>query len=318
MPEHIEAESQVSAEQAGMRLDQVAAELFPDYSRSRLQGWIKDGALRVDGAAMRPRDKVAAGARLQLNAEPEQEVSWCGEDIALDIQYEDEDILVINKPAGLVVHPATGHLAGTLVNALLHHDPDLSSIPRAGIVHRLDRETSGLMVVARSLRAHLQLVEQLQSRTVNREYSAVCIGALTGGATIDAPIGRHPRARRKMAVVSVGGRTAITHYRVRERFANHTAIRVNLETGRTHQIRVHMAHVHYPLVGDPQYGGRPHLPRGADPVLIDALRGFGRQALHARALGLQHPGSGEHCQWEIPLPRDMQDLLAVLREYDSL
>ena len=318
MPEHIEAESQVSAEQAGMRLDQVAAELFPDYSRSRLQGWIKDGALRVDGAAMRPRDKVAAGARLQLNAEPEQEVSWCGEDIALDIQYEDEDILVINKPAGLVVHPAAGHLAGTLVNALLHHDPDLSSIPRAGIVHRLDRETSGLMVVARSLRAHLQLVEQLQSRTVNREYSAVCIGALTGGATIDAPIGRHPRARRKMAVVSVGGRTAITHYRVRERFANHTAIRVNLETGRTHQIRVHMAHVHYPLVGDPQYGGRPHLPRGADPVLIDALRGFGRQALHARALGLQHPGSGEHCQWEIPLPRDMQNLLAVLREYDSL
>lgn len=317
MPERIEAEAIVSPALAGKRLDQVAAELFPDYSRSRLQSWIKEGALQVDGTSVRPRDKVVEGAQLTLKAELEDEVSWTGEDIALDIHYEDEDIIVINKPAGLVVHPAAGHYAGTLVNALLHHCPDLSTLPRAGIVHRLDRETSGLMVVARSLRAHTHLVEQLQERSVKREYAAVCMGALTGGATIDAPIGRHPRQRKKMAVASVGGKEAITHYRLQERFAHHTAIRVNLETGRTHQIRVHMAHVHHPLVGDPQYAGRPRIPKGADPQLIDALRGFSRQALHARALGLIHPGSEEFCQWEVELPEDMQALLCVLREFDS-
>ena len=263
MPERVEEQAVVTPEQAGMRLDQVAAELFPDYSRSRLQNWIKSGQLQVDAAGARPRDKVEAGMLLTLQAELEEEVSWSAEAIELDIQHEDADIIVLNKPAGLVVHPAAGHAAGTLVNALLHHCPDLSTLPRAGIVHRLDRETSGLMVVAKSLRAHANLVEQLQERTVKREYAAVCLGALTGGATIDAPIGRHPRSRKKMAVVAIGGKEAITHYRLQERFANHTSIRVQLETGRTHQIRVHMAHVHHPLVGDPQYGGRPRIPKGA-------------------------------------------------------
>jgi len=317
MPERIKTEAVVAVEQQGSRLDQVAAELFPDYSRSRLQTWIRNGCLLVEGEQRRPRDKVDAGANLTLEAELEDEVSWQGEAIALDIVHVDDDLIVLNKAAGLVVHPAAGHSEGTLVNALLHLYPELSTLPRAGIVHRLDRETSGLMVVARSLRAHTTLVEQLQARTVKREYAAVCIGAMTGGGTIDEPIGRHPRARKKMAVVPLGGKTAITHYKVEERFANHTFIAVRLETGRTHQIRVHMAHHHHPLVGDPQYGGRPRIPKGADPVLIDTLRAFKRQALHARRLGLLHPADGERCEWEVALPEDMLALLDCLRAYDS-
>lgn len=316
MPEKIVQEAQVSEGQRGMRLDQVAAELFPDFSRSRLQAWIRSGALRLDGEQVRPRDKVTAGALLSLDAEPEEEVDWQGEDIALDLVFEDEELIVVNKPAGLVVHPAAGHRSGTLVNALLHHYPDLATLPRAGVVHRLDMETSGLLVVAKSLRAHSQLVEQLQARTVKREYAAVCIGAMTGGGTVDKPIGRHPRARKKMAVV-VGGKPAITHYRLAERFASHTHVSVQLETGRTHQIRVHMAHIHHPLVGDPQYGGRPRIPGGAEPELVAMLRGFPRQALHARRLGLLHPASGEPCQWEVPLAADFEELLACLREYDQ-
>jgi 23S rRNA pseudouridine1911/1915/1917 synthase len=260
---------------------------------------------------------VVVGASLNLDAELEQEVQWSGEDIALDLVYEDEDIIVLDKPAGLVVHPAAGHSSGTLVNALLHYCPDLATLPRGGIVHRLDRETSGLMVVAKSLRAHSNLVKQLQERTVKREYAAVCIGAMTGGGTVDQPIGRHPRARKKMAVVATGGKTAISHYRLRERFGHHTHITVQLETGRTHQIRVHMAYLHHPLIGDPQYGGRPRIPKGAAPELVEMLRRFPRQALHARALGLTHPVSGEHCQWEVALPADIEALLACLREYDS-
>ena len=316
MPERVKQQAEVTVEQAGHRLDQVAAELFSDFSRSRLQSWIRSGALRMDGEQARPRDKVAVGAKLDIDAELEQAVHWTGEDIALDLVYEDEDIIVLDKPAGLVVHPAAGHSSGTLVNALLHHCPDLASLPRAGIVHRLDRETSGLMVVAKSLRAHSNLVEQLQERTVKREYAAVCIGAMTGGGTVDQPIGRHPRARKKMAVLAAGGKTAITHYRLQERFAHHTHITVNLETGRTHQIRVHMAHLHHPLIGDPQYGGRPRIPKGAAAELIDMLRAFPRQALHARALGLVHPVSGESCQWQVPLPEDIESLLQCLREYD--
>lgn len=312
----IQREATVTEAQHGRRLDQVAAELFPDYSRSRLQSWIRDGALRIDGATLRPRDKVAAGNRITLNAELEEEVDWEGEAIDLDILHEDGDVLVINKPAGLVVHPAAGNRSGTLVNALLHAYPELASLPRAGVVHRLDKDTSGLMVVARSLRAHTSLVEQLQARTVQREYVAACIGAMTGGGTIDAPIGRHPRARKKMAVVASGGKPAVTHYRVEERFAHHTAVAVKLETGRTHQIRVHMAHIRYPLVGDPLYGGRPRVPAGADPELVDALRGFRRQALHARKLGFEHPGSGDHCEWAVPLPADLEALLDCLRRCD--
>lgn len=318
MPEQIEQDAQVTAVQHGKRLDQVAAELFPDFSRSRLKSWIQSGALTLNGATLRPRDKVEVGAQLSLRAELEDEVSWSGEDIALSIVFEDEDIIVVDKPAGLVVHPAAGHAAGTLVNALLNHSPDLATLPRGGIVHRLDKDTSGLMVVAKSLRAHTSLVSQLQERTVKREYAAVCIGAMTGGGTVDAPMGRHPRARKKMAVVALGGKDAITHYRLEQRFANHTYITVRLETGRTHQIRVHMAHLHHPLIGDPQYGGRPRIPKGAAPELIATLRGFPRQALHARALGLIHPVSGEQCQWQVELPADIAGLLACLREYDKV
>jgi 23S rRNA pseudouridine1911/1915/1917 synthase len=312
----IQHEATVTEAQHGKRLDQVAAELFPDYSRSRLQAWIRDGALLIDGENLRPRDKVAAGNHITLNAELEEEVDWEGEAIDLDLLHVDEDVLVINKPAGLVVHPAAGNRSGTLVNALLHAYPELASLPRAGVVHRLDKDTSGLMVVARSLRAHTALVDQLQARSVHREYVAVCIGAMTGGGTVDAPIGRHPRARKKMAVVAGGGKPAVTHYRVEERFAHHTAVAVKLETGRTHQIRVHMAHIHYPLVGDPLYGGRPRIPPGAEPELVDMLRGFPRQALHARKLGFEHPADGEVCEWSAPLPADMESLLDCLRRCD--
>jgi 23S rRNA pseudouridine1911/1915/1917 synthase len=318
MNERIEMAAMVPAELDGERLDQVAARLFSDYSRSRLQTWIRSGELLVDGRQYRPRDKVAAGQQLEIAAELVAEVSWRPQPIALDVVYEDDSIIVLNKPAGLVVHPAAGHADGTLVNALLEHAPELAQLPRGGIVHRLDMETSGIMVVARNLAAHHDLVAQLQARTVKREYCAVCIGAMTGGGTVDAPMGRHPRQRKKMAVLSAGGKPAITHYRVARRFAHHTRITVNLETGRTHQIRVHMAYRHYPLVGDPVYGGRPRIPAGASAELIAALRGFPRQALHARALGLLHPASGEQLEFECPLPGDLLGLLEVLEREDPV
>ena len=318
MSERIQQQAQVPLEMDNERLDQVAAKLFPDYSRSRLQGWIKKGDLLVDGQQLRPRDKVREGAELSIDTEPEQAVGWEPQDIELDIIYEDEHILVLNKPAGLVVHPAAGHADGTLVNALLAHSPDMAQLPRGGIVHRLDMETSGIMVAAKSLLAHQDLVAQLQERTVKREYVAVCIGVMTGGGTVDEPIGRHPKQRKKMAVLAVGGKPAITHYRVTKRFGHHTSIAVNLETGRTHQIRVHMAHKHYPLVGDPTYGGRPRIPKGASDELIAALRGFPRQALHARALGLYHPESGEEMHFECPIPEDLQGLLDVLEREDPV
>ncbi len=318
MKETIELAAQVSAELDGERFDQAAARLFPEYSRSRLQAWIKTGELRVGGEQRRPRDKIAQGDMLVVVAELVQEVSWQPQPMDLDIIYEDDSILVLNKPAGLVVHPAAGHADGTLVNALLARTPELAQLPRAGIVHRLDMDTSGIMVVARSLSAHHHLVVQLQARTVKREYCAVCIGTMTGGGTIDAPMGRHPRARKKMAVLAAGGKPAITHYRVARRFAHHTRITVNLETGRTHQIRVHMAHRHYPLVGDPLYGGRPRIPKGASSELIEALRQFPRQALHAQVLGLIHPESGEEVRFECPLPDDILALLDVLEREDPV
>ncbi len=318
MKETIELSARVPADLDGERLDQVAARLFPDYSRSRLQAWIKAGELRVDGRQARPRDKVSCGEELALAAEPVAEVGWLPQAIDLDIVYEDASILVLNKPAGLVVHPAAGHADGTLVNALLAHAPELARLPRGGIVHRLDMDTSGIMVVARSLTAHSQLVAQLQARAVKREYCAVCIGAMTGGGTIEAAMGRHPRQRKKMAVLAVGGKPAVTHYRVTQRFGHHTRITVNLETGRTHQIRVHMAHRHYPLIGDPLYGGRPRIPKGASDALIGALRGFSRQALHAQALGLIHPQTGENMRFECPLPEDIIGLLGVLEREDPV
>ncbi len=296
---------------AGRRLDQVLAELFPQYSRSRLSAWLKAGQVSVDGGAMRPRDKVFGGEAVELRPEVETEERWQAQAIPLDIAYEDEAIIVINKPAGLVVHPAAGNPDGTLLNALLYHEPALAGVPRAGIVHRLDKETSGLLVVARTLESQTKLVKQLQARSMGREYIAVCNGVLTGGGTVDAPIGRHPVDRKRMAVVR-DGKEAITHYRLLQRFRAHSQIRLKLETGRTHQIRVHMAHLRYPLVGDPLYGGRLRLPPEATDELIETLRGFKRQALHAEQLELIHPLSGESVGWEAPLPEDMQRLIAVL------
>ncbi|MGP9833699.1 23S rRNA pseudouridine(1911/1915/1917) synthase RluD [Marinobacter sp. NSM] len=296
------------------RLDQAAAELMPEHSRSRLQSWIKSGALTVNGTVRKPRDKVMLDDVLDLDAEPEAQVTWEAEPISLDIVYEDEHLLVINKPAGLVVHPAAGHADGTLVNALLNHAPEVENLPRAGIVHRLDKDTSGIMVVARSLIAHTSLVDQLQTRTMGREYEAVVVGSLTGGATVDAPIGRHPQDRKRMAVVP-SGKPAVTHYRLLERFAAHTHIQCKLESGRTHQIRVHMTHVRHPLVGDPAYGGRLRLPKGTTEELRQALAAFSRQALHARRLTLEHPETCETLSWEVPLPEDMVQLIEALRKH---
>ena len=312
--ETIEAEFDVPSELSDQRLDQAVATLMPEHSRSRLQSWIKAGQLTVNGQSRKPRDKVLVDDRIVIRAEVEAEVSWSPEPIDLDIIHEDEHLLVINKPAGLVVHPAAGHEAGTLVNALLHHAPELDRIPRAGIVHRLDKDTSGIMVVARSLTAHTSLVDQLQERTMGREYEAVCVGSFTGGGQVDAPIGRHPHQRKKMAVVE-GGKPALTHYRLIEKLSGFTHIRCSLETGRTHQIRVHMAHIHHPIVGDPAYGSRARYPRGADERLRSVIDGFRRQALHARTLRLVHPETGEPASWEAPLPADMHHLLNELRAF---
>ncbi len=316
MAEQIKLQARVPVELQGVRLDQAAAQLFPDYSRARLQLWIKSGELLVDGEVKKPREKLLSGEELTISAEVEDQERWQPEDIDLEVVHEDDLLLVINKPAGLVVHPAAGHADGTLLNALLAHSADLASVPRAGIVHRLDKDTSGLMVVAKTLSAQNHLVTQLQARTVSREYEAVVVGAMTGGGTVDAAIGRHPQQRKKMAVVNLGGKEAITHYRLIKRYQHHTHIRCMLETGRTHQIRVHMAHLKHPLIGDPLYAGRPRLPKNADQSLITALRGFGRQALHAKRLSLTHPHSDESMSWESSLPQDMQQLLSVLNEHD--
>jgi len=307
----IAIEVTIPPEAIGNRLDQVAATLFPEYSRSQLQQWIKSGALRMNGEICKPKEKVMGGEALNLDAELEARGDWESEDIPLDVVYEDEELVVINKPVGLVVHPGAGNPAGTLLNALLHRYPGQENLPRAGIVHRLDKETSGLMVIARTLQAQTSLVEQLQDRLVSREYEAVVQGVPVGGRTIDQPIGRHPRIRTRMAVVR-NGKPAITHFRVVRKFSHHAHVRVKLETGRTHQIRVHMAHIGFPLVGDPMYGGRFKLPPGASQHLIDVLRGFKRQALHAAALTLEHPASGELLSWESPLPADMVTLIAAL------
>lgn len=302
---------------AGLRLDQALAQLFSDYSRSRLTQWLKAGQVRVDGELLRARDKVRGGEQVEIHVVLEEQTDWQAEDIPLDIVFEDEQIIVINKPVGMVVHPAAGNQTGTLVNALLHRDPGLVNIPRAGIVHRLDKDTTGLLVIARTLTAQKSLVEQLQARSVLREYQAVVTGVLTAGGTVEALVGRHPVQRKRMAVTP-NGKPAITHYRVIERFRAHSWVSCRLETGRTHQIRVHMAHINYPLVGDPVYGGRLRLPRGCSELLAETLRNFKRQALHAGRLGLKHPLSGELLEWKAPLPEDMEHLLRILREDQEL
>jgi 23S rRNA pseudouridine1911/1915/1917 synthase len=312
MSEQIHLTGQIPETLAGRRLDQVLAELFPGYSRSRLQQWIKAGKVLLNQQPVIARYRVAGGEQVEIRAQLQRQTEVLPQAIPLDIRFQDQHLLVLNKPAGLVVHPAAGNPDGTLQNALLYYDPELASLPRAGIVHRLDKDTSGLMVVARSLSAHKSLVEQLQTRSVHREYLALVQSVLAAGGTVDAPIGRHPRDRLRMAVVE-SGKPAITHYRVLERFSAHTLVQARLETGRTHQIRVHMAHIRSPLLGDPLYGGRPRLPRGISPLLRETIRAFHRQALHAVRLQLIHPASGEAVGWESEIPRDYKHLLDMLR-----
>jgi 23S rRNA pseudouridine1911/1915/1917 synthase len=317
-PQHINLRSIIPPDYAGLRLDQAIAKLFPEHSRARLQEFIRKKQVSVNGEYKRPRDKVNGGEEIIIEAELKPEQSWLPQMIALDVIYEDETLLVINKPVGLVVHPAVGNRAGTLLNALLHHADALVNLPRAGIVHRLDKDTSGIMVVAKTLTAHTNLVKQLQKRGIEREYRAVVCGVMTAGGTIKASIGRHPTQRTKMAVVS-SGKNAITHFRVLEKFRAHTYIKVNLETGRTHQIRVHMAHSHYPLLGDATYNHRIYLPAGATSELLTELQGFRHQALHAYRLQLVHPETQETMSWSAPLPNDFIHLLDILRaDYETL
>ncbi|WP_213991473.1 23S rRNA pseudouridine(1911/1915/1917) synthase RluD [Sodalis sp. dw_96] len=303
----------VNESQLGQRLDQALAELFPDYSRSRIKIWILDSRVRVNGnVTATPKEKVLGGEAIEIDAIIEEETRWAAQDIALNIVYEDDDILVINKPRDLVVHPGAGNADGTILNALLHYYPAIAEVPRAGIVHRLDKDTTGLMVVAKTVPAQTRLVESLQAREITREYEAVAMGTMTAGGTVEQPISRHPSKRTHMAVHPMG-KPAVTHYRIMEHFRAHTRLRLRLETGRTHQIRVHMAFINHPLVGDPLYGGRPRPPKGASEAFVNMLRGFDRQALHATRLRLYHPITGIEMEWFAPLPQDMVELIAVMK-----
>ena len=299
---------------AGKRLDQVAALLFPEHSRARLQKWIRSGELTVDGRQARATFRISGGELLDLDARIKLQATVEPQDIPLDIIHDDRDLIVLNKPAGLLVHPAAGNPDGTLQNALLHFDPGLAALPRSGIVHRLDKDTSGVMVVARSLRAHTSLVGQLQTRTMSRKYRAVVNGEVTAGGTVDAPIGRHPGDRKKMAVVH-SGKPAVSHYRVLTRYPGVTYIEVALESGRTHQIRVHMTHIGHALAGDPVYGRPLKKKRELPAGLVDVIRGFPRQALHAHRLSLIHPGEMKKFCFKAPLPDDFAGLLESLEGY---
>jgi len=311
----IRHEARVPLAAAGRRFDQALAELFPDYSRSRLTAWIKSGAATLDGATAPPRQLLRGGEQVRLEAELEAEVESAPEAIALAVVHEDAHLLVLDKPAGLVVHPGAGNPSGTLLNALLHREAKLAELPRAGIVHRLDKDTSGLMVVAKTLPAMTALVEMLSRHDVERQYEAVVLGSMVSGGTVDAPIGRSMGDRLRQAVRDEeSGKHAVTHYRLRERFRAHSLIQCNLETGRTHQIRVHLTHIGHPLVGDPLYGGGLKLPRRAAPELAAALRGFRRQALHAERLAFEHPVTGEPLSFAAERPADMTALIAALRD----
>jgi len=305
---------EIQPHQLGMRLDQALAEILSQYSRSRIKTWILDGHVQVNGTVMdKPKERVLGGEKIRIDTAIEEEVNHQAENIPLNIVYEDDAILVINKPRDLVVHPGAGNPNGTILNALLYHYPDIANVPRAGIVHRLDKDTTGLMVVAKTIEAQTRLVESLQLREITREYEAVAMGIITAGGTVDEPITRHPTKRTHMAVFPTG-KPAVTHYRVMERYRLHTRLRLRLETGRTHQIRVHMAHIAHPLIGDPLYGGRPRPPKGASQEFMQVLRNFDRQALHATMLRLFHPITGEQMQWDAPIPEDMQQLIKVLQD----
>ena len=303
--------ARIPADHAGRRLDQALAALFPDVTRSQLQQWIEDGRVSIDDRLPRKRDKVHGGEQVEIRLPPLKDMTPAAEAIPLEVVHEDDALLVIDKPAGLVVHPGAGNPAGTLLNALLHHAPMLAQLPRAGIVHRLDKETSGLMVVAKTERARQRLTRDLEARAVEREYITIVTGAMIAGGTVEAPIGRHRGDRTRMAVTE-RGKAAVSHYRVLKRYRVHTLLQVNLESGRTHQIRVHMAHLRFPVLGDPVYGGRLRLPPDADEHLIELLRGFKRQALHAAKLTLTHPESGERLRWATSVPVDMSELMQAL------
>ena len=301
----------------GQRIDSAMAQMLPDYSRSKITTWVRSGGALINGKTFKPKEKILGGEIVTLNIKAEKTNDWKAEDIPLDIVFEDNDIIVVNKPVGLVTHPGAGNWTGTLANALLHYDPSLANLDRAGIVHRLDKNTSGLMVVARSELAQKNLVEQLQTHAVSREYSAIVYGHMISGGTVDEPIGRDPKDRIRQAVVE-DGKDAVTHYRVIDRFAHHTHVKAILETGRTHQIRVHLSYIGHPLIADPMYGGKIRFPKKADDHLKNALKKFNRQALHAKKLTLTHPITLEQMSWKAPLPQDLQDLLKVLQEFDPI
>ncbi|WP_413483645.1 23S rRNA pseudouridine(1911/1915/1917) synthase RluD [Morganella psychrotolerans] len=313
MAQEIQLTATIDDSQLGQRLDQALAELFPDYSRSRIKEWILDNRVQVNGQLVnKPKEKILGREQISIDALIEEDVRFLPQDLPLNIVYEDDDILVINKPRGFVVHPGAGNPDGTVLNALLYHYPEIADVPRAGIVHRLDKDTTGLMVVAKTVPAQTRLVESLQLREITREYEAVATGRMTAGGKVEEPISRHSTKRTHMAVNPMG-KPAVTHYRVMEHFRAHTRLRLRLETGRTHQIRVHMAYINHPLVGDQLYGGRPRPLKGASDEFRDEMREFDRQALHATMLRLYHPISGIQMEWHAPIPDDMVKLIAVLK-----
>ena len=298
------------------RIDLALSEMLPNFSRSKIASWIKSGDALLDNRTFKPKDKVNGHETIQLILNHQENNDWLPEKINLNIVFEDKDIIIINKPFGLVTHPGAGNWSGTLANALLHYDSNLSSLDRAGIVHRLDKNTSGLMVVSKNTKSQKFLVEQLQSHSVEREYSAIVYGHMISGGSINEPIGRDPKDRVKQAVLT-NGKESITHYRAIDRFQSHTHVKAILETGRTHQIRVHLSHIGHPLIGDPIYGGRVRFPKKASMELKDELINFQRQALHSKKLTLTHPSTGQSMSWKADLPVDMQQLLSTLKKYDS-
>lgn len=311
MSEWLQINTVIPNEMSGKRLDQALASILSEHSRARLQDWINNGYVQINKKSMRPRDKVHGGEQIEIRAKIEPQNSASPEDIPLDIIFEDEQLIIINKPVGLIVHPGAGNPQHTLMNALLHHNQKLEQIPRAGIIHRLDKDTSGLLVIARTLQSHTFLVEQLQARNIHRQYETIVSGIITAGGTVEQPIGRHPKHRTRMAVVK-NGKLATTHYRLIKKYRHHTHLQVNLETGRTHQIRVHLSWLHYPIIGDQVYGSMKRLVKGMDPDLAKIITAFSRQALHARIIKLVHPQSSKTMTWEAPLPKDMVTLINAL------